>query len=220
MPIPIDWKSITAVFLDMDGTLLDLYYDNYFWLEFVPLKFSEKYQLELDDAKQQLHRNYKSKMGTLDWYCVDYWTKELGLDIPILKREISARIKIFPNVEKFLNALRQHDKHISLVTNAHRKTIEIKLDHLDLEGYFDSVVSSHDFGHPKEEQSFWDKFMQAEPFDPATTLFIDDNQAVLAAAEAYGIQHLLSIKQPDSSQPLQDTQHYRALADFDEIMPV
>jgi len=220
MPIPIDWKSITAVFLDMDGTLLDLYYDNYFWLEFVPLKYSEKYQLNLDDAKQQLQIGYKQKAGTLDWYCVDYWSEELGLDIPSLKREISARLKIFPNVEKFLSALKVHGKHIALVTNAHRKTIEIKMDHLDLERYFDSVVSSHDFGYPKEEHFFWEHFMKAEPFDPATTLFIDDNQYVLAAAEEYGIQHLLSIKQPDSSQPQQDTQHFRALADFDEIMPV
>jgi hypothetical protein len=42
---------------------------------------------------------------------------------------------------------------------------------------------------------------------------------VLAAAEVYGIKNLLSIKQPDSSQPIQDTKHYHALADFDEIMP-
>lgn len=215
----MDWKSITAVFLDMDGTLLDLYFDNYFWHEHVPLRFSEKHQIELDVAKQQLLNFYKSKSGTLDWYCVDFWTQELGLDIPALKREISKRIQIFPNVEKFLKKLKQLEKHVSLVTNAHRKSVDIKMDHLDLEGYFDRVISSHDYGHPKEEQEFWHKFMQAEPFDLATTLFIDDNLAVLAAAEAYGIQHLLSIKQPDSSKALQDTLHYPAIRDFDEIIP-
>ena len=219
MPTPIDWKSINAVFLDMDGTLLDLYFDNYFWHEFVPLRFSEMRNIELHDAKQQLQKCYKSKAGTLDWYCVDYWTDELGLDIPALKREISKRIQIFPNVEKFLSRLRHHGKHISLVTNAHRKTVEIKMDCSGIGDYFDRVICSHDYGYPKEEQPFWHRFMQAEPFDPAATLFIDDNLAVLAAAEAYGIQHLISIKQPDSSKPLQDTQHYRALADFEEIMP-
>lgn len=216
----MDWKSISAVFLDMDGTLLDLHYDNYFWHEHVPLRFSEKHAMDLHSAKQQLQTRYKSKSGTLDWYCVDYWANELELDIVALKREVSKHIQIFPNVEKFLKKLKSHKKHIALVTNAHRKSIAVKMDHLDLEGYFDKIISSHDYGHAKEEQEFWHKLMQAEPFDPATTLFIDDNLAVLAAAEAYGIQHLLSIKQPDSSQPLQDTQHYHALSNFDEIMPI
>ncbi|MEJ2115256.1 MAG: GMP/IMP nucleotidase [Gammaproteobacteria bacterium] len=220
MPTPIDWKSINVVFLDLDGTLLDLYFDNYFWHEIVPLRFSEMCKIELHDAKQQLQKRYKSKSGTLDWYCVDYWTDELGLDILALKREFSKRIQIFPNVEKFLNKLRYHGKHIYLVTNAHRKTVEIKMDYSGIEDYFDKIICSHDYGYPKEEQPFWHRFMQAEPFDPAATLFIDDNLAVLAAAEVFGIQHLLSIKQPDSSKPLQDTQHYRALTDFEEIMPV
>ncbi len=215
----MNWKSIKTVFLDMDGTLLDLHFDNYFWHEFVPLRVSEKHQIELDDAKQQLQLRYKSKAGTLDWYCIDYWAHELGLDIPALKREISTRIQIFPNVEKFLSRLRQHDKHISLVTNAHRKTLEIKMDYAGIEDYFDQIISSHDYGYPKEELSFWNKLIQVEPFDPATTLFIDDNLAVLSAAEAFGIQHLRSIKRPDSSKPQQDTKHYLALADFEEIMP-
>ncbi len=215
----MNWKLIKTVFLDMDGTLLDLHFDNYFWHEFVPLRFSEKHQIELDTAKQQLQLRYKSKAGTLDWYCIDYWALDLGLDISALKREISARIQIFPNVEKFLSKLREHGKHISLVTNAHRKTLEIKMDYVSIENYFDQIISSHDYGYPKEEQSFWSTFMQTEPFDPATTLFIDDNLAVLSAAEKFGIQHLLSIKQPDSSKPQQDTKHYRSLADFEEIMP-
>jgi len=215
----VDWNSITAVFLDMDGTLLDLYFDNYFWHEHVPLRFSEKHKIDFHDAKQQLLARYKNEAGTLQWYCVDFWANELELDIAALKREVAKHIQIFPHVEKFLGALKLHEKHIALVTNAHRKSIEVKMDHLDLEGYFDNIISSHDYGHAKEEQEFWHKLMQAEPFDPATTLFIDDNLSVLNAAEAYGIKNLLSIKQPDSSQPLQDTQHYHALSGFDEIMP-
>lgn len=215
----MDWKSITTVFLDMDGTLLDLSFDNYFWHEFVPLRFSEKNQLEFPIAKKKLIDRYKSKAGSLQWYCIDYWSDELGLDIPALKREISKRIQIFPNVEKFLGKLEDKGMHVALVTNAHRKSIEIKMDHLHLESYFHKIISSHDYGSAKEEQDFWHKFMQAEPFDRAKTLFIDDNLSVLASAEEFGIQHLLSIKQPDSSQPQQDTKHYLSISNFDEIMP-
>ena len=32
----IDWNAIDTVLFDMDGTLLDLYYDNYFWHEYLP----------------------------------------------------------------------------------------------------------------------------------------------------------------------------------------
>lgn len=219
MQTSVDWKSITTVFLDMDGTLLDLHFDNYFWHEYVPLRFSEKYAIEFPVAKQDLLSRYKNKAGTLQWYCVDFWANELGLDIGALKREVSKHIQIFPNVEKFLKKLRQHEKYVALVTNAHRKSIDVKMDHLGLESHFDKIISSHDYGHAKEEQDFWHKLMLSEPFDPESTLFIDDNLSVLASAEEYGIKNLLSIKQPDSSQPEQDTKHYHALSDFNEIMP-
>jgi len=220
MQTQIDWNSITSVFLDMDGTLLDLHFDNYFWHEHVPLRYAEKNKLEFNDAKQKLLARYKSKAGTLEWYCVDYWSQDLDLDIAALKREVSKYIQIFPNVEKFLVKVKQQDKFIALVTNAHRKSISVKMDHLDLEPYFDKIISSHDFGHAKEEQAFWQKCMQAQPFDPDTTLFIDDNLAVLKSAEVYGIKNLLSIKQPDRSQPEQDTLHFYGLSNFEEIMPI
>ncbi len=219
MQIPIDWKSISAVFLDMDGTLLDLRFDNYFWHEHVPLRFSEKNEIEFHVAKAQLLDRYKSKAGTLDWYCVDYWQNELELDIGELKQEVSEYIKIFPNVEKFLATLKHQEIYVALVTNAHRKSIAVKMEHLDLEGYFDKIISSHDYGYAKEEQDFWHKLMQEEPFEPNSTLFIDDNVAVLAAAEKYGIKNLLSVKQPDSALPVQNTKHFAALTNFEEIMP-
>ena len=34
-PIP-DWSCIEVVCLDMDGTVLDLHFDNLFWLEVLP----------------------------------------------------------------------------------------------------------------------------------------------------------------------------------------
>ncbi len=216
----MDWKSITAVFLDMDGTLLDLRFDNYFWHEHVPLRFSEKHNIEYQHAKQQLLDRYKSKAGTLDWYCVDYWENELELDIGALKREVSKHIQIFPNVEKFLKKLKRNDIYVALVTNAHRKSIAVKMEQINLERYFDKIISSHDYGHAKEEQDFWHRLMLAEPFEAESTLFIDDNLSVLAAAENYGIKNLLSIKRPDSSMPMQDTKHFHALENFEEIMPV
>lgn len=219
MQIPMDWRKVSVVFLDMDGTLLDLNFDNYFWHEYVPLRFSQKHNINLDQAKQNLQSRYKSKAGTLDWYCTDYWTKELDIEIALLKQEISHRIQIFPKVKQFLGRLKKINKRVLLVTNAHRDSITIKMDFLQLESYFDKIISSHDYGYPKEDISFWDKLMEYEPYEPERTLFIDDNIDVLSAAKESGIQYLISIKQPDSSKPEQDTLHYKAISNFAQIMP-
>ena len=219
MQIPVNWGEITTVFLDMDGTLLDLHFDNYFWQEHVPLRYSQKHKINLDYAKQQLQARFQSKADTLDWYCTDFWTKELKLNIPSLKKEISHRIRIFPKVKQFLERLIHINKRIILTTNAHRDSVTIKMHFSQLESYFDKIISSHDFGYLKEELVFWDKLMEIEPYDPANTIFVDDNLKVLAAAEAYGIRHLITIKQPDSSKPEQETMHYHAISDFSQIMP-
>ena len=215
----MDWNKVTAVFLDMDGTILDLNFDNYFWHEHVPLRYSEKNKLNLIDAKKLLKSQYNSKAGTLEWYCIDYWTRELDLDIAALKKEISHQIKIFPYVKTFLKQLKENKKYIVLVTNAHRTSVQIKFDFLNLENYFDNIISSHDFGYPKEDHMFWVKFMSSKPFDPENILFIDDNLKVLRAAEIYGIKNLVTIKQPDSSLPEQDTLNFRSISGFSDIMP-
>jgi FMN phosphatase YigB (HAD superfamily) len=77
----VPWGDINTVFLDMDGTLLDLNFDNHFWLEHVPLRYAEARGLAPAAAKAELLERYRSREGTLEWYCVDHWSRELGLDI-------------------------------------------------------------------------------------------------------------------------------------------
>jgi len=50
----IPWGDINTVFLDMDGTLLDLNFDNHFWLEHVPQRYAEARGLEPAAAKVEL----------------------------------------------------------------------------------------------------------------------------------------------------------------------
>ena len=37
----LPWSDIDTVLLDMDGTLLDLHFDNHFWLEHLPQRYAE-----------------------------------------------------------------------------------------------------------------------------------------------------------------------------------
>jgi putative hydrolase of the HAD superfamily len=215
----IDWQQIDTVFLDMDGTLLDLNFDNYFWQQHVPQRYAEMYQLPLEQAKKQLEMRYKAVEGTIDWYCIDYWTRELGLDIAVLKEEVDHLIAVHPHVTEFLDAVRAAGKQVLLVTNAHMKSLSLKMERTRLGGHFDVLICSHDYGVAKEEQAFWERLREEQPFDPSRTLLVDDSLAVLRSAKRYGIGHLLAVYKPDTQQGRRDVEEFEAIETFLDIMP-
>lgn len=216
----INWNAIDTVLLDMDGTLLDLNFDNHFWQEFVPLKYAELHELSLEQAKQELAPQFKAMEGKLEWYCLDYWSAALNLDIQGLKAELAGLIAVLPHVTEFLEQLQQSCKQVYLVTNAHRDSLGLKMEKTCLNRFFDAVYSSHDFGAPKEDLQFWRALVQQVPFNKQRTLLIDDSLAVLNTAKAYGVAHLLTISQPDSQRPQRNIQEYPAIVDFRELLPI
>ena len=215
----IDWDAIDTVLLDMDGTLLDLHFDNFFWLEHLPRRYARIHERDEDAARLELAERFRAEQGSLNWYCVDHWSRELGLDVSALKREVRHLIAVRPHVEEFLARLHASRQRVMLVTNAHHKSLELKLAHVGLERWFDAIVSSHDFRRAKEEPGFWAALAAVEPFDPARTLLVDDNHTVLQSAHEYGIRHLLTLLQPDSRRELRSGLHFPAILHFDEIMP-
>jgi HAD superfamily hydrolase (TIGR01509 family) len=217
--IMIDWNKIDTVLLDMDGTLLDLNFDNHFWKEFVPLNYAEKNGLTLEEAKERLIPLFKSMEGKLEWYCLDYWSRALELNIVELKAEIAGLISVLPHVAEFLEAVRRTPRKVLMVTNAHPGSLGLKMEKTCLHAFFDEIVSSHASGRPKEHPAFWDWLCLHHPFDKRRTLLIDDSQSVLNSARAFGIEHLLSVSRPDSRQPKKVIIDYRAIEDFRELMP-
>ncbi|MEW8236779.1 MAG: GMP/IMP nucleotidase [Candidatus Thiodiazotropha taylori] len=213
----IPWNEIDAVLLDMDGTLLDLHFDNHFWLEYVPARYAEAKGIPLAEATEELLGRYKSVEGTLNWYCVDHWSRELELDIVLLKEEVDHLISVHPHVIDFLDQLMCAGKERVLVTNAHQKTLALKMEKTRLAGFFNQVISSHQLGLPKEHPEFWNRLQNLHPFDPQRTLFVDDSPAVLKSAQAYGLKWILAILKPDSKQPLRESGDFQAIEDFSEI---
>ena len=214
----INWNHIESVFLDLDGTLLDLRFDNHFWVEFIPEHYAQHHQLASEKARAEVLAQMKQLRGTLDWYCTDFWSRELNLDIIALKATKRPLIQTRPGAEDFLTTLQGGPRRVVLVTNAHPETIDLKMDQTGIAPLFDRIISSHDLGYPKEHDEFWKLLQKTEPFSAEKTLFIDDNLDVLRSAAAYGISHLLAIPCPDSTREAMDTEEFRGLGAFDDIL--
>jgi HAD superfamily hydrolase (TIGR01509 family) len=215
----IDWSQVDTVFLDMDGTLLDLYFDNHFWREHMPRRYAEYHGLDEAVARERLDQHYDRHAGTLNWYCVDFWSSELALDIVHLKEEVVHLIAVRPDVPAFLKALRDSGRRVVMVTNAHPKSLDLKMRETRLDAWFDALISSHQIGLPKEHPDFWQGLQAVEPFDKSRTLFVDDSLPVLQSARAYGIGHLLAVCNPDSRQPHKDCGNFMAITSFEQVMP-
>ena len=203
----------------MDGTLLDLHFDNYFWAEHLPTRFAEHHNLSLSTAREHIQRLGAESEGTLQWYCLDHWTQLTGLPIAALKSEVAHKIQTRPHTLKFLQFLRAQQKRVLLITNAHRDSLNLKLACTDIASYFSAIISAHDYQAPKELPQFWQALAEAEHFDPARTLFVDDTPRILASAKRFGIDQLLCITQPDSQRSANSCADYLGVADFDEVIP-
>jgi HAD superfamily hydrolase (TIGR01509 family) len=217
--LPLPWDQIDTVLLDMDGTLLDLHFDNHFWLEHLPARFAELRGLSRAEADAVLTPLFHAHAGQLTWYCLDFWSSELDLSIVELKQEVVHLIAPRAGVEDFLSALQATGKRVVLVTNAHRDSLALKMQRVPLEPYFERLVSSHDYGFPKEDQRFWATLQREMNFDPARALFIDDSLPILRSAGRFGIGHLLAVRNPDSRQAARDTEEFAAIEDYAALLP-
>jgi len=211
-----------TLMLDMDGTILDLAFDNYVWKQLVVGRYAEHNGLEYKTARERLFAKYASIQGDLEWYCLDHWSERLGFDVLQLHHEVHDRIEYLPKAREFLEAVRETDIKVLLVTNSHHDTLRLKDETLGFSEYFDGLHSSHTYGHAKERQEFWHALQDVEGFDPATTVFVDDTVPVLRSAADYGIEMPIVVTYPDTSEPVRENGEFvgvEAVSDLLEPAP-
>ena len=212
------FHDVEYVLLDMDGTLLDKYFDDYFWEHLVPERYAEIHDITFGRAKEELMKKYKVHEGTLNWTDLDFWSNQLKIDIPAMKEQIKHLIEVHPHVENFLRMLGKEKKKVFLVTNAHYKSIDLKFKKTLIGKYFDAVLTSFDAGYPKEDIKFWEVAEKRLGFDKGKTLFIDDTEEILKTAKKFGIKYILYKARANSKVKPGRSNDFMHIIDFDELL--
>lgn len=208
-----------TLMFDMDGTLLDLAFDNYMWLHHIPSAYAANRGIEHSAARDELYGRYRRLQGQLDWYCLDHWSEHLGIDVLALHRNEHHRIDWLPGARELLEALSGSGVRLLLVTNSHPDTLAVKSKVTGIARYFDCIYSSHEFGYAKEDQRFWHALQQRESFDPVSTLFVDDSEPVLSSAARFGLDKLLAVTRPDSTRPVRSSKRFTGIERVADLKP-
>jgi putative hydrolase of the HAD superfamily len=213
------WDHIDTVLLDLDGTLLDLGFDNGFWLDYIPAVYAAARSMTVEEARAELTPRFRACEGTMSWYCIDYWSRELGLDVEALKRTQAGRIAWLPGAQSFLQRLRLLGKRLVLLTNSHPQVLKIKDEQTGVIGYLYAAFSSHVFQAPKEDPRFWRAVREVEPFDPGRSLFVDDSPAVLRAARDAGVRWVRGVRRVSAApgEPGRATRDYGDIPSVDSV---
>ncbi|MGH7231782.1 MAG: HAD family hydrolase, partial [Nitrospiraceae bacterium] len=215
----LDWSRVDNVLLDMDGTLLDRHFDNFFFEEEMPRRYAAKHNLAPDIARERLFALYRAVEGELDWTDLTYWTRTLDIDVVGLTKEFDHMITFLPDAEEFLRRIRQNGKRVHLVTNAHAAGVRIKVARTGLDRHVDGIVTAFDVGYLKMRTEYWPTCRRLIGFDPARTLYIDDDEACVSAAHQYGISHVYHRSKSSSQLPPQPSSRYASIESLRDLLP-
>jgi 5'-nucleotidase len=200
-PHVVDWSRIDDVLLDMDGTLLDRHFDNFFFEEELPRRYAALHGLPFEESRDRLMAMYRSVEGELAWTDLHYWTKRVGLDVVAMTKELDDMIGYLPGAEAFLLELKQRGKRITVLTNAHRAGVEVKTAKTGLDRRVDRIIDAFEVGYLKTRSEYWPVCQRLVGFEPKRSLFIDDDEGCLLAAQQFGIGHIIHSAKSSSQLP-------------------
>ncbi len=214
----INWNEINIVLLDMDGTLLDDHYERMFWDNMLPDMFAEKHKINIEDSKKELQKIYNKHIGTNKWGDIDFWEKELDMELWNIRYQISHLLKLHPHTINFLEFLKKQNKKVFMVTAAPMNDIDFKFKHTKLEKYFIKIYTEIDIGYSKHDIKFWEALKKLTTFDNDSTLLAEDNEGILKIAKIFGIKHLILKGKYNSKFPAKSSKEFLTVNHFDEII--
>jgi putative hydrolase of the HAD superfamily len=197
----VDWNQVQDVLLDMDGTLLDRHFDNFFFEEELPRRYAAKEGLQFEASRDRLMAMYRSVEGELAWTNLEYWTGRVGIDIVGMHHELEHMIGFLPGAQQFLKAVRAEGKRIVVLTNAHHTGVAVKSGKTGLDRYVDRIVDAFEVGYLKMRPEYWPACRRLVGFDPSRSLYVDDDESCLRAARQYGIATIVHSAKSSSRLP-------------------
>lgn len=108
----IDSKNILKIIsFDVDGTLVDLEYNDLIWFKEIPELIAKKKRISFEKSLKYVGEEY-NKLGehNLNWYDINYWVTYFGLKVSpnnILDK-YESQVKIFPEVISLLEELKEN----------------------------------------------------------------------------------------------------------------
>lgn len=217
-PSPLDWNEIDDVLLDMDGTLLDRHFDNYFFEEELPRRYAAMQGLSFDESRARLMTMYRSVEGELAWTDLHYWTSRVGIDVVAMHKELDHMIGFLPGAEAFLRELRRREKRITIVTNAHRTGVDVKTAKTGLDHCVDRIVDAFEVGYLKMRPEYWPNCRRLVGFEPKRSLYIDDDESCLDAAKRYGIVEIIHSAKSSSQLPASFSTSFTSVAELIHLL--
>ncbi|MEO5864055.1 MAG: HAD family hydrolase [Nitrospiraceae bacterium] len=200
-PFQLNWNEIDDVLLDMDGTLLDRHFDNFFFEEELPRRYAALHGLPFEESRDRLMAMYRSVEGELAWTDLHYWTERVGIDVVAMHRELDHMIGFLPGAEAFLVELKRRGKRITILTNAHRAGVDVKTVKTGLNYRVDRIVDAFEVGYLKMRPEYWPTCQRLVGFEPKRSLFIDDDEGCLVAAEQFGIGQIVHSSKSSTQLP-------------------
>jgi HAD superfamily hydrolase (TIGR01509 family) len=207
----INWAEIDDVLLDMDGTLLDRHFDNFFFEEELPRRYAALQGLPFEESRGRLMAMYRSVEGELAWTDLHYWTERVGIDVVAMHKELDHLIGFLPGAELFLTEVRRRGKRITILTNAHASGVEVKTAKTGLDRYVDRIVDAAEVGYLKMRSEYWPTCQKLVGFDPARALFVDDDEGCLHAAQRFGLARIIHSAKSSSQLPAEASSTFTSI---------
>ena len=138
-------KVVKLVSFDLDGTITDMSFANSVWSEGVPRRYAVVNGMSLEAAKREVADEY-GKVGKerLEWYDLSYWIRRLCLGVTA-KEMISSfqgQIRVFPEVYRVLENIKDGGFRMIVLTNARREFANVELETTQITRYFEHIFSA------------------------------------------------------------------------------
>jgi putative hydrolase of the HAD superfamily len=212
------WDRIDDVLLDMDGTLLDRHFDNFFFEEELPRRYARLHALPFEEARDRLMAMYRSVEGELAWTDLRYWTERVGIDVVAMHKELDHMIGFLPGAEAFLQYLRELGKRVTIVTNAHQSGVAVKAAKTGLDCLVDRIVDAFEVGYLKMRPEYWPACQRLLGFNPARSFYMDDDEGCLIAAQHFGVAHLIHSARSSSQLPPAPLARFPSVSSFAPLL--